>query len=135
MATVLRRFVSVSVCLSVCYRVFCDYTQRDNKLGPTRSLFSIRYFRGPAISFDFLFQHTVTSYRQAISRMEHASVEKGEGLGTRLNHLRVINTYGACARGGGRRRLGIYEATLFRHCGARHDQLLRVSSCTPLRAR
>ena len=24
-------FVSVSVCLSVCYHIFCDYAQRDNK--------------------------------------------------------------------------------------------------------
>ena len=37
--------------------------------------------------------------------------EDWAGPPTQKTHLRVINTYGACARGGGRRPPGIYEAT------------------------
>ena len=34
-----------SVCVSVCYHVFCDYTQRDNKIAiPTGSLLHWLHF-------------------------------------------------------------------------------------------
>ena len=40
-----RKCVCLSVCPSVCYHVFCDYAQRDNKIAiPTGSLLHWLHF-------------------------------------------------------------------------------------------